>query len=201
MGYSPCHDNICFSFATENFYQMTLFWSDRDVLRISCWTSWDLRKDSAGMPLSTTEGSPECRLGQQASRLESRCVHVQLSKRLLPRSCHIWVTITNRSLLANNITSSQEWLENYDYWANNTDAVTLCTIRQRSAESLSFLQVNHYWPVKPPSAMLNIKRGRSVGGFPLPFGASSFAALTSFPASFSPLTSSVIDKSCKDIVW
>lgn len=39
--------------------------------------------------------------------------------------------------------------------------------------------------------MLNMKRGRSDRGFPLPFGASSFAALTSFPASFSPFASSV----------
>lgn len=47
--------------------------------------------------------------------------------------------------------------------------------------------------------MLNMKRGRSVGGFPLPFGASSFAALTSFPASFSPLTSSAINDSGKNV--
>lgn len=36
-----------------------------------------------------------------------------------------------------------------------------------------------------------MKRGRSAGGFPLPLAISSLAAFASFPASFSPFTSSV----------
>lgn len=44
--------------------------------------------------------------------------------------------------------------------------------------------------------MLNIKRGRSAGCFPLPLGIS--LSTTSLPASFSPLTSSVIEKYSKN---
>lgn len=75
------------------------------------------------------------------------------------------------------------------------------TLPHRSVKSPpQLLQVNQHWPVKPPSAMLNIKRGRSMGGFPLPLGTSSLTALTSFPASFSPLTSSVTEKDGKGII-